>query len=289
MNANHRRNRPLASLLSLALMAGAGLATATAASAYNVSACGALIDASTGNATLQANLTYNGSAACLQVKDGVNLDLHGHTITCQTGSTCGQAVLCPTVGSNASSLVNSGVGSDTITDISGRFTVAVKNCGSVKNLKIVDATTAIFFDDGTSSNGQDFTGNVIESHTGGTGIDVKIEDSGDTISDNRITGGDIGIHLIKGRSVANGAYVRDNIIRKAAVAGISCSLTSNDYFRIETNAITDGGSGSVPFSLSGTHATYTSNICEDEGAVDNGRCACEMDRFDLNTVGTCPL
>jgi len=292
MNANIKGTRRLAFLLSFTLTGGAGLLGATNAAAGDITACGQAIDSSTTNGVLKNNITYNGSASCLEVKNGRNLNLNGYTITCQTGYSCGQAVTCPTTdGLNVGSLIQSTIGNDGgHTDITGGFAVGVKNCGSVKNLKIVGATTGILFND-AGTNGQDFTGNVIAPSTTGTGIDVQIADAGDMISDNLITGGNVGIFLRLGRSVALGSQVKENILRGYGIAGIQSTITSNDYFRIERNSIIEGGAGSVPFDIAGSHPTYDDNVCEDEGPspASPPRCECEMDRMTATTAGGCPL
>lgn len=281
MRAQTERKRILPAALSLALAAGVSLAAAGVAAAGNVYSCGTI---SGSNAVLQSHVTFTGSAECFKVTGGYNLSLNGYTVTCQNGYNCGPAVECDTTGGTHLTSVIQGKTNDTVTDISGNFSAGVKNCGTVKNLKIVGAGTGVLFDD-AGSDGKAIFSNVIEPKAGGTGIAAKMKDNTDSINDNRITGGAIGIQLLEGKSAADGAWVRQNILRKQTTAGIQCTLTSDDYFRIHQNLVTEGGDGSVPFDIATNHASSDDNICEDAGA----RCECSMDEFTVATVGSCPL
>jgi len=270
--------------LALSLTALFSVTEAAAATTY-VTSCGQSIPAGS-PAVLDADLVYNGAMACLQLPNGVSLNTSTFTITCQAGYTCGQAVKCLTGG--LSNVIQSTVNNDTITNVSGSFTTAIHNCSTVRNLKIVGATTAILYDD-SSTNGDDYTGNVIEVTSGGAGISVKVEESGDLVSDNRITGGDYGIRLLSGRNQSSGPYIRENIIRGFADAGIYSTVTSSDYFRITKNTMINGLPGSVAMDIAGTNGVYTDNICEDATGTTAGRCECDVDNWDLTTVGDCPF
>ena len=276
-------------LHSLFLLGSVGLA-ATPASAIDISACsGSTI--SSANAKLIQTLHHSGTTPCLKLGSGKDLDFDQFSIVCLTG-TCGPAVECVTTGGdNVDSVVQSTDHTDgAAANISGSFSVGVKNCGTVKNLRIIDATTGVLFDD-SSTDAKAVTGNVIEPAAGGTGIDVKIADSLDSVSENLIIGGEVGILLTKGRSTSPGSQVKSNIIRKSGAAGIRSTITTNNFFVFEKNAVIESDEDSLPLDVAGTNGTYNSNICENEGPIDNNRCACEIDRMDpaALALGGCPL
>lgn len=291
MTVEIHRNAPRACALRASLMATLLFSAVSPAFADTIMNCGDPIDAAHGNGVLGRNLpAFTGSGPCLEVKDGRTLNFGPYTITC-SASSCGQAVLCSGA-SESDAIVTTGTNNDSTTNITGPFVAAVKNCGTVKNLKIAGAATGILFDD--SGNGKDYQANVIDPAAGGTGIDVKLGDATDSVQDNRITGGAVGIFLREGRNTTTAPLVRDNIIRAYTDAGIKSTVTSNDYFRIETNAITDGGTGSAAIDVDGLHATYTNNICQDAGDVANPeRCSCQLDKvtlYDLvNSPNPCTL
>jgi hypothetical protein len=224
---------------------------------------------------LDADITYDSSIeACVKVRDGKNFDFRGHTITCtETGtSTCGPAVLC-----DGNSPANSVI-QDTYTgsndsdlqhrNIIGPAATGVSDCGTVQKLKIVGAVTGI---SASGTNGKNYLKNVIAPATGGTGINVTLQDGTDNISDNRIDGGNFGIKIV-GRSVATGPKIDHNVIRGFTRLGIENA--DSTYVRIENNAILEGGIYSSPISVLSPNATYVGNICE-----SGGPCSCEADNL----------
>lgn len=276
-------------LLSLTFLVASSLAgPRIAVGAVDIDDCGQAINTSTGNARLTGNITWNGTGTCLQVSNGKHLDFNGFTITCQAGSTCGAAVTCATGdGLHTGSLIEAPTNDDDNTDITGDFVVGIHNCGTVKHMRIVGATTGILFDH-ASSNAQDTFGNVIHSADGGIGINTKMTDGGDSLSDNLVVGGDVGIFLALGKNGTTAPQVKENILRGYAVAGIQSTITSNDYFRIFRNTMIDGDEDSVPFDVDGANGDYQDNICETD-SLNTGRCACEMDEMDGTNADSCPL
>ena len=256
--------------------AGACLATlaiavsaAPAAAVQKITSCGTIV--SSQNAQLDANLSFSGAGACVELEQGKNLNTNGFTITCTNGSGCGHAVLCdPTDQNNEASVVFSSKSNDGgHVDLSGPFTSAVEDCGQVKDLKIVGATTGIQFDD-ANSDGKKYFRNVLEDVT--IGVSVKMGDNTDRVHDNRIDATGIGVVAI-GSSSGSGPRVDHNVIRGFDTSGIFNNDSS--HLRIEDNVLVDRGDDAAEaLDVSSANASFDNNVCE----VDSD-CDCELDEL----------
>ncbi|HXC51617.1 MAG TPA: right-handed parallel beta-helix repeat-containing protein [Candidatus Limnocylindrales bacterium] len=263
----------------------AGLVAATAGPAlaittiYGCGSYGGANDYRLGGAVSATN-----TDACIKINDGRNLDTNGWTITCNRSGGCGPAVECD--GSGVNSTIQSNVAVDTINDVAagtGTFSSGVHNCGTVKDLKITGATTGILWDN-AGNNGKAYQRNVILPASGGTGINVSIQDSADLVEENRIDGGSVGIRVY-GKSAATGPYVRKNMVRGYSTAGIY--NTDSTYFRLQDNVVIEGVDGSVPFDITSANATFTHNICADDRGVSAvSPCSCQLDRLVPPTFGS---
>ena len=238
-----------------------------------VNGCG--VFAGTSDWKLNASFASTNADACVTIQGGKNLDTNGKTITCNRSGGCGPAVQCDDA-SGVSSIIQ-GTSNDTVNDIvngTGTFSSGVKNCGTVKELKIVNATTGILWTN-AGNNGKAYQRNVIQSPAGGTGINMTLLDAADVIENNRIDGGSVGIQ-IAGKSSATGPMVQKNMVRGYTYAGLYS--TDRTYFRLENNVVVEGSDASVPFAISSGHASFTHNICEDAGGATIGAvCSCELD------------
>jgi len=242
------------------------------ASALGINACNTATNVDN---YLSADISYSSSISnCLTVRDGHNLDLRGHTITCtETGSnTCGPAVLCDGTSRENSVIQDTYIGNSDSDgqhrNIIGPASSAVADCGTVQKLKIEGAIVGIT---ATGTTGKNYVKNVIIPASSGTGIDVTLQDAADSISDNRIDGGAFGIKIV-GRSVSTGPKIDHNVLRGFTRLGISNA--DGTYVRIENNALLEGGVYSSPLSITSANVSYTGNVCE-----SGGPCSCETDNL----------
>ncbi|HXC51203.1 MAG TPA: right-handed parallel beta-helix repeat-containing protein [Candidatus Limnocylindrales bacterium] len=273
------------SMMLAAFFAMVGLIGGSASSAMAVgliTSCGSY--GGSGDWKLNGAISSTNADACITMTNGKNLDTNGYTITCIRSAGCGPAVQCED-GSGVTSIVQ-GTVNDTVNDIvngTGTFSAGVKNCGTVREMKIVNATTGILWANG-GNNGKAYQRNVIQSPAGGTGIDMVLLDSSDVIENNRIDGGSIGIHIV-GRSSATGPLIQKNMIRGYTYAGIN--NTDTTYFRLTDNVVIEGGEDSIPINAVYANATFTHNLCEDDGDIGGtAPCSCQLDRMIPPAAGS---
>jgi hypothetical protein len=224
--------------------------------------------------TLSSDVTMpaNNTSPCILMQAGKKLNLNGWTIKCASGSPCANQPAVACADYNGGLAVNSVIYGGTI---DGNFSIGVDNCGTVRDMKMTGPTTGIRY----SSNGKDYYRNVIQlTGTTGTGIDVKLEDSTDTIHDNRIDGGGTGIKVIGKSGSATGPRVYQNVIRGFATYGLRNA--DSTYVRFEESVMIEGLPGSTGVSIQSGNATLSGLVCE-----KGSQCSCELDK--VQAPGNC--
>ena len=161
----------------------------------------------TSNTSLQYDYeTSSNAGPCFDVKNGADLNLNGHSITC-VGGNCAAAVSCDA----ANSLVRSSVSADgDHVDIGGGFSIGVKNCTDVKDLRVDGPATAI----SSMANDADLIDSNVLSNCATECIAATMLENTDYIRDNLISAyGANGIRII-GKSSSTGPLIDHNLIRE---------------------------------------------------------------------------
>lgn len=202
--------------------------------------------------------TTNDSSACFDMRNGADLNLNGHSITC-IDAACGPAVTC--VSASGGNSIHSSVSNDPAhIDISGPFATGVQECSDVHDLAIDGAATAI------SSTAADSIDSNVLTNCSTACIVATMTASGDRIHDNLIDpNGGNGINFV-GRSIATGPQIDHNLIRRFAV-GISNS--DSTYMRIQNNIFVEGTGTNDPIGVSSANASYTNNLCATDAKCTN--------------------
>ena len=193
-------------------------------------------------------VTTSDAAWCFDVRDGVDLDTNGYSITC-TDASCLGAVSC----FHANTRVRSSEGSDgTHIDISGPFTTGISECTDIEDLAIDGAVTAV------SSTRADLVANNLITNCSSVCLSVTMQSSTDRVHDNLIKpyGGDA-VSMV-GKSTSTGPRFDHNVVMQFDVGFYNNDTT---YIRIEDNLIVDGVGSNVAYSINTTNKSGPAGLC----------------------------